>query len=196
MLIFDKRTELADVSTIIDEKRLRQNHWMPLERKIWELTERREFQARIIRNDDGSPYLLRVYLLERENDQERRRRPEPWLHHFFRGDEDRELHSHPFQWASSLILTGGYTEERRMPDDRVLTFERKPGRLNFLKANTYHRVRLTTERCWTLFLAGPRVDKPRDESWGFWDHETGEYEHHEARRERLKRARAALWRMP
>jgi hypothetical protein len=190
MLIFDSRTELADANSIGHEKRLRRDQWSRLERNLWEFTERHRFQARIIRNDDGSPYLLRVYLTPRKP-EELRKRPAPWLHYFFRGDLDRECHNHPFQWAASLILTGGYVEERRMPDDRVLTFERKPGQVNFLKANTYHRVKLNTGRCWTLFLAGPRVDKPRDESWGFWDAETGAYEHHQARIDRLQRERGS-----
>ena len=70
----------------------------------------------------------------------------------------------------SLILSGGYREERRS-GDRVETREFRPGSLNFLRPATFHRVDLLDpERgADTLSLAGPKVAE-----WGFWNRETGE----------------------
>lgn len=71
----------------------------------------------IIPGDDGSLYLWRIYLTPHHPDPhgvpvQPRNRPALFLHYFFRGDLDRELHSHPWKWGLSFILTNGYTEER------------------------------------------------------------------------------------
>jgi hypothetical protein len=155
-----------------------------VERSLWALTSRLKLQAIIIRNDEGGPYLMRVYLtphkriqdeLVGESEQERWY-PGVYLHYFFRGDSDRELHNHPWNWALSWILTGGYLEERRTADDRVLSNKRRTGRFNVLHGNTFHRVQLMEERCWTLFVAGKRKALPRERSWGFWDRATDAFE--------------------
>jgi hypothetical protein len=94
-----------------------------------------------------------------------------YLHFFHRSDVDRELHNHP--WAGeSLILTGGYREERRMGEPgayRVETRTYQVGDVNVLGPDTFHRVDLLDEAagCWTLFVAGERTH-----AWGFWDPET------------------------
>lgn len=93
-----------------------------------------------------------------------------YLHRFHRGDVDRELHSHPWRWAISFVLVGGYIEERRngfvvgMIRRRVL----RPGSFNFLRARDFHRVDLLDGEAWTLFLVGPKVT-----NWFFWDRVTG-----------------------
>ena len=107
-----------------------------------------------------------------------------YLHRFHRSDNDGALHNHPWRWAVSLVLRGGYSEERRDDSDdcEVATRERfaldgcpshstvirrevRPWRLNFLTHRTFHRVDLPPgEDAWTLFLVGPVV-----QSWGFWD---------------------------
>jgi hypothetical protein len=94
-----------------------------------------------------------------------------FLHKFVRSDEDLELHNHPWDRAVSLILTGGYTEERRMRDTLVWTKVFRPGMLNFLKADTFHRVELLNEKdgCWTLFWVGKKT-----QSWNFWNRESNE----------------------
>lgn len=92
-----------------------------------------------------------------------------YLHHFHRGDADRELHNHP--WAgSSIILAGGYVEERR---GYGMSIERRTfhvGDTNVLEPDTYHRVDLLdpTAGCWSLFTTGPKV-----QTWHFWDRATG-----------------------
>lgn len=106
------------------------------------------------------------------------------LHRFVRSDEDYELHNHPWKWSLGVILNGGYMEERLVPynkqaktlDEVVQGTTRfrdfKPGRLNWIWANTFHRVTLyntykdgyepSERECWTLFISGPVT-----QSWGF-----------------------------
>lgn len=155
-------------------------HW--LDRALWRFVQSKRvtLDAIIIRSDSGDPYLLRVYLTQRkhgvdESDEQPRRLPAVYLHYFFRGDEDRELHNHPWLRALSWILTGGYTEERLEPDGFVAEYRHRPGTFNVLKRNTFHRVHLLQGGCWTLFIAGERVSEPRGKDWGFLDAQTGRF---------------------
>lgn len=130
---------------------------------------------------NGTKYLLRTYL----------KMPsklfpfEILLHKFYAPDQDRFHHNHPWIKSHSLILSGGYIEERlqlpgpitygpdknghtwtpKIPIDKYKTY--KPGRVNTIHADDYHTIRcLLNERyCWTLFIAGKRTGK----GWGFWD---------------------------
>lgn len=108
------------------------------------------------------------------------------IHRFHVGD-DGELHNHPWRWAISLILAGGYREDRRvilssrMPPG-VDSKEFRPGDINVLTAETFHRVDLLDGECWSLILTGPKTH-----SWGFWDSLTGKYE---SWRDFLKRVRS------
>ena len=94
-----------------------------------------------------------------------------YLHYFHRGDEDLALHSHPWRWSRSLILSGGYIEERRGPDDLVRRRVCRPWTWNKIDANDFHRVDLIEHDCWSLFIAGPKHGR----SWGFWDRVTGKF---------------------
>jgi len=94
-----------------------------------------------------------------------------YLHCFHQGDEDRELHNHPWAWAVSLVLAGGYIEERKA-GDQVERREVLPGDINRIHHGDFHRVDLLDGECWSLFLAGPKVS-----SWGFWDRATGVFMH-------------------
>jgi hypothetical protein len=91
-----------------------------------------------------------------------------FLHHFHRGDDDGALHSHPWKWGVSWILTGGYVEERRLGSQKMTRFI-APGMLNFLSKDDFHRVVLAEKDAWSLFVAGPKFA-----SWGFWDEKTNE----------------------
>lgn len=113
---------------------------------------------------DGKPYLLRFYLKRNGI------LPGIYLHHFFMGDQDRELHDHPWDLSGSLILTGGYVEERLIPG----TIKRRlrhlgPGSINIIRGSTFHRVDLVGTRSWTIFVSGKKT-----KGWGFLDDETGE----------------------
>ena len=146
-----------------------------------------EFMAgeRVIYDGDGkSPYLSRYYITNRptmpdgsdpfnllgdpkEGAVWRTANVSAYLHHFHRGDMDRELHNHPWAWGLSLILVGGYREERRV-GDRVVSRILKPGMLNWVGHDDFHRVDLLEKDAWTLFIVGRKVS-----SWGFWDRQTG-----------------------
>lgn len=106
---------------------------------------------------DGEDYLLRFYI--KHNGVF----PGIYLHKFFMGDKDRHLHNHPWRWSFSLVLTGGYDEER-LVEDTVKTRRVSPGRLNLLTGNTFHRISLVDAGygAWTLFCSGPKV-----KGWGF-----------------------------
>lgn len=96
-----------------------------------------------------------------------------YLHHFHRGDADRDLHNHPWP-GSSLILAGGYREERRVSDG-LGGFTVEPrvyveGDVNEIGPDTFHRVDLLNPEAgaWTLFTVGAKA-----QSWSFWDRDTG-----------------------
>ena len=117
---------------------------------------------------DGDPYLSRFRLLQIGDVTVQ-------LHKFHRGDRNQELHNHPWRWAVSLILAGGYREERKIGESsgaNVWTRFCRPGSINVLRGDTYHRVDLLDPDagCWTLFISGPK-----SQTWSFWDRKTGQY---------------------
>jgi len=133
---------------------------------------------RVITRGDNEPYLERFYFVRREwiRDWYKRRNKEtPWfvawipsvyLHHFLKGDDEEELHNHPWLRSYALILTVGYREDRRMGNvvvSRIL----RPGMINVIRAEDFHKVELLDKErgVWTIFIAGKRNE---DESWGFW----------------------------
>lgn len=125
-------------------------------------------RVRVIRNRDGvTPYLSRFYLLGGPRKGRWSRWPfNMMLHKFHTGDDAGELHNHPWQWAVSLILAGGYWEDVRLPDDTIVRREVRPLQLNLITSRTFHRVDLREQDCWTLFITGPKADD--EGSWGFW----------------------------
>jgi hypothetical protein len=60
-------------------------------------------------NIDGKPYLQRYYVGTFMDG------PDLWLHRILTGDGERHLHSHPFNFSTSM-LAGAYTEEYLKPD--------------------------------------------------------------------------------
>lgn len=121
--------------------------------------------CRPIPGADGSVYLYRYTLRDLDDGGY------VYLHRFMRSDADQELHNHPWS-ATSLILAGGYREERR--DARVVTGvawqDYRPGDVNIIAPDTFHRVDLLEHDCWTLCTVGPRV-----QDWGFWDRHSGAF---------------------
>lgn len=154
-------------------------HW--LSARLW---------LRRITAEDGTPYLDRYWihgwmpewiwspikwdrfgLFIRDENRTWWRRPRRasgstwglYLHHFRSPDHDIAPHSHPWQWAVSLVLAGGYTEQR-LADGELVTRRVRPWTLNFLRHDTCHVVtELHGRETWTLFLVGPKSS-----SWGFW----------------------------
>lgn len=82
---------------------------------------------------------------------------------FHRSDEDPEPHSHPWPCAS-LMLSGGYREERASSDRTMKVRVVLPGMINVLPHGVFHRVDLLEGRAITLFLTGPKLS-----SWAFLD---------------------------
>jgi hypothetical protein len=93
-----------------------------------------------------------------------------YLHGFLQPDASRDLHNHPWAKSVSLILHGGYEEERWV-DGRIVERVLRPGRVNRINRDTFHRVdHLHANPTWTLFVTGKYVGV-----WGFKDRETGEF---------------------
>lgn len=158
---------------------------------LWDLAHLAPFGGMVISTDSKNPYLLRVYLTPSREDLEVLGVPKKWLdrlgvhdplrvylHFFFRGDSDRELHNHPKRWALSLILTDGYLEERWDPlRKRVLSRLVRRFDFNVIRKTDFHRVLLTNpaDGCWTLFFSHGREQKSNGYDWGFLDAETEKY---------------------
>jgi hypothetical protein len=107
---------------------------------------------------DGDPYLDRLRILET-----------PWLsvylHHIHRADAERDLHDHPWPFAS-LVLCGSYTErvrpDKAVPGTDVLR-TRARGSLRALGRHSAHVITRVNGPLWTLVVTG------RDRgTWGFY----------------------------
>jgi hypothetical protein len=81
-----------------------------------------------------------------------------FLHHFHSSDKDIApsgtyyLHNHPWPWSFSIILAGGYVEERRRTDDTIEEKTYLPGSINTLTDKDFHRVELIGNDGWSLFF--------------------------------------------
>lgn len=165
---------------------------MPTRRteQVFLAIDRLRLKHKIILGDDGSPYLLRTHLTpDRDWWRKELEMKAAFLHFFFRSDADRELHNHPWDGAYSLILSGGYWEERWDPRTRTVVRKLfKPGMINRLSSDTFHRVQLVDEDagCWTLFVAGRKV--LADGEWGFMLPDGSGFETANARYERMSSA--------
>lgn len=95
--------------------------------------------------------------------------PNLYVHQMHAPDLDPSLHDHPWPWAVSFIMLGGYVEERNVETPACLfqlsKWRGAPG-LNFLSGSTFHRIAALSEHTstWTLFLAGPRAGRKQ---WGY-----------------------------
>lgn len=102
---------------------------------------------------ENRPYLDRYYVAG-WSPSNRQRPGSVYLHHFLASDAHDAVHSHPWTWALSLILVGGYREQRCTPDGTSTTSEYRPGDVNVLGPHDRHRIDLLETDCWTLFLTG------------------------------------------
>lgn len=152
---------------------------------LWRLTERFPDRTRDLKRE-GKLYLRRFYLTPRRRDKTGKDTENYmgfgiYLHYFYRGDVDYELHNHPWKRAVSFILAGGYFEERREEDFEGLRFLKvvrhdvKARRFNIIGANDFHRIikKPDVPHTWSLFITGPRI-----QDWGFWDRFTHKYTSH------------------
>jgi hypothetical protein len=140
----------------------------------------RKLPTWIITVAEDDPYLARHYIFQKDwipgsLKPYLRWVPSVFVHEFQRGDSDREYHNHPWKTSFSLILAGGYTEERlkRVRDGfEVVRKTFRPGMINTIRAEDFHRVALLDGKTtWTLFVAGERTGM----MWGFLDVDTKEF---------------------
>lgn len=82
---------------------------------------------------------------------------------FHRSDEDPEPHSHPWHCAS-IMLAGGYREQRVGSDWKLRVRHVLPGMINLLPHGVFHRADLLEGRAITFFVTGPKIS-----SWSFLD---------------------------
>lgn len=106
-----------------------------MRRFLFWLTDR--LPCRII-DEAGKPYLERYYLCSLGSTR-------VYLHRFVGSDPDRGLHSHPWSWALSLVLSGWYFEERFSGTERPVL--RRVRWFNFLMGESFHRVVMPTDWC-------------------------------------------------
>jgi hypothetical protein len=130
--------------------------------------------VRQIRSNSGSLYLERFKVFGWMPGDKRRWPFSVYLHRFHRPDNEPSgvLHTHPWRWSFSLVLSGGYTEERLTwrrsewppwpAGHGWITRRIRPFRLNIFRSGAAHRIDELHGECWTLFVAGPK-----DSSWGF-----------------------------
>jgi hypothetical protein len=124
-----------------------------------------KLQRRDICGEDGTLYLQRFRVLGWMPGSSWRLPFSIYLHRFARADLDDAPHSHPWAWAFSLVLHGGYLEMRANGADRSERSWRwlMPLSMNWLWSDTYHVVTTIKPETWTLFIVGPKA-----KSWGFW----------------------------
>lgn len=127
------------------------------------------FYGDVDSGEKPTPFMTRYYLTgEPYKGQTERPNYGLFLHHIMQSDPDRGHHDHPWPIAASLILKGGYTESRLdwllKGRDRLRGF--KPGMVNIIQGNDFHRLLLngTGDGTWTLFFHTPRT-----KGWGFRD---------------------------
>ncbi len=126
----------------------------------------------------------------------RARLPNLYLHQMHAPDLDPALHDHPWPWAFSWVMLGGYCEDRFKgrqenelarywgPVSSEQGYENSKSQrllqapaINVLRGSTFHRLAaLADEPTFTLFLAGPRAGK---KPWGYIVYGRGYVSHQE-----------------
>lgn len=126
--------------------------------------------TRVVARED---YMLRSYLLGRMGHGFPEGAPatfgnlggSAYLHCIRTPDNVRAHHSHPWECAVSMVITGGYTEEVVSADGSIVTRQRLPGSIAVINASSFHRIsELHARRVWTLFITGARTP---DRAWYF-----------------------------
>lgn len=117
-------------------------------------------RCRIIRGNHGEPYLERYHLMRLPGGGGL------YLHRFLASDPDRGLHDHPWDRAFGMVLSGGYREQRFARDgdgERVVERLLRPGAVNRIRGEDFHRIVLPAEReAWTVFGHSRKY-----KDWGF-----------------------------
>lgn len=137
--------------------------------QIWLIAKNR---LRIIwsSNDRNNPIYMQRYFLWRPNKKENNGKANLFLHKICRSDRERDLHDHPWTWAS-LIVWGKYREVTKnsevLESGWITMNESKIWRfLSFRRgvARDSHRLELIKNKpVWSLFWHGKRM-----QMWGFY----------------------------
>ncbi len=95
-----------------------------------------------------------------------------FIHRFLASDGDRFVHDHPWKWAIAIILAGRYKEEKMLwldPEKGWVSRYRNmfPGKINYIPAQSFHRILDPQKETWTLFIHSKRV-----KNWGFLKYDT------------------------
>jgi hypothetical protein len=87
-----------------------------------------------------------------------------FLHHMSGPDPGKDLHDHPW-WFASLVLKGGYLENRALTRDseNEVTNERRRWSWRSLPLTQAHTIWKLLGDTWTLVIHGPRR-----QDWGFY----------------------------
>lgn len=103
---------------------------------------------------DGRVLLERFRLLETP-------RLGVYLHRLVGADLDPNVfHDHPWSWSASLILAGGYIEERPGFGEENRQRRFRPGYINRIDRDTFHRITWISEGgAWSLYCRGKQVKK-------------------------------------
>jgi hypothetical protein len=126
-----------------------------------------------LRHPDGSPYLTRTVLWGADclETHDASIPSHAFVHEIHSADGDRHMHDHPWKWAASVILSGGYTERRIghwTSDGKTINWfpvvERthRVGDLSLLNPKEYHSIVAVEPNTVTLFLCGREIS-----DWGF-----------------------------
>lgn len=108
----------------------------------------------------SNPHFVRWFLFRSKRFD---KLPRLYLHRFYRSDDDRAPHNHPW-WFVSVLLHGSYIEHRWIDGVEHITRRRSPS-VAFRGLSTNHRIELDTadpRPIWSLILTGPDV-----RGWGF-----------------------------
>lgn len=106
--------------------------------------------------------------------------PSVYINCIHRHDHDEAVHNHPWPWAITFGLMGGYDEQRPGPNHYCAdgwmpldTYERRAPFCYLLRRRDWHRIAMATSGfsfsgqrggVWTLFVAAPRVFS---QPWGY-----------------------------
>ena len=126
----------------------------------------------IPRRNDRLPYLARYWLTPPKRDGDGYSSSDSvLLHQFLAGDDDHALHSHPYDFCTT-ILSGGYTEataptppshrHHGPSEDQWHRRDMRPGDRYSKDTTQLHAAEDPLPDTWSLFTTGPKTC-----SWGF-----------------------------
>jgi len=114
--------------------------------------------TRVIADAHGSPYIARTYL-------PRIPRPvamTPLIHAIHRPDRIRWCHNHPWRRSRFVVVSGGYSETRLLPDRSRVTRRLSVGDVNSFGRDDFHSIDAVDPHTWTVGLVADECQE-----WGF-----------------------------